>query len=202
MRTVTVTGSGISHVAPDAAVLRVVAVQRGEGVAQAYDAMSTSAATLVEIASRHTESTRVSSTGVSVFPAHDHQGKRNGYEARHGYVITCDDLTLAGTLLTELAQKIGDGLVVDSVGMEVTDGSSAAGEAREAAFSDARERAMSLARMAGLGLGQVESIVESTGHSESIPRVASKLSMSREAAGLEPGETAVSCSVTVVWTLN
>lgn len=202
MRTVTVTGSGISHVAPDVAVLRVVAVQRGEGVAQAYEAMSASAASLVEIAVRHTDPSRISSTGVSVFPTHDHEGARSGYEARHTYAIMCDDLAVAGDLLTDLAQKIGDALGVDSVGLEVTDGASAAAEAREAAFSDARERAMSLARMAGLGLGQVESIVETTAQGDSIPRVASKLAMSRDAVGLEPGETAVSCSVTVVWTLN
>lgn len=202
MRTITVTGSGISHVTPDAAVLRVVAVQQGAGVAQAYEAMTTSASTLVEIAARRTEPSRIASMGISVFPAHDHEGKRTGYEARHSYAVTCDDLAIAGDLLTDLAQKIGDALVVDSVGLEVTDGAAAAAEAREAAFTDARERAMSLARMAGLGLGQVESIVETTGQGDSIPRVAAKLAMSRDAVGLEPGETAVSCSVTVVWALN
>ncbi len=202
MRTITVTGSGISHIAPDAAVLRVAAVERGEGVAQAYEALATSASALVEVAQRHTQPTRITSTGVSLWPTSDNQGNRTGYEARHGYAVGCADLKVAGSLLAELAQRIGDSLVVDSVGLEVTDGSGASAEAREAAFTDARERALSLARMAGLGLGQVESIVESSGQGEVVPRVASKLAMSRDSVGLQPGVTAVSCSVTVVWTLT
>ena len=44
MFTVTVTGTGTSSVAPDSAVVRLAAVARGSAVAEAYEAMSTSAA--------------------------------------------------------------------------------------------------------------------------------------------------------------
>ena len=54
MRTVTVTGTGSSSVAPDSAVVRVAAVARSAGVAEAYDAMSAAASVLVEVAGRHT----------------------------------------------------------------------------------------------------------------------------------------------------
>ena len=201
MHTVTVTGSGTSTVAPDSAVVRIAAVRRGPGVAEAYDAMSTSAGQVVEIAARHTEQRHIASTGISVWPCHDHEGKRQGYEARHGYAIGCADLAAAGLLLGELAREIGDGLAVDSVGLEVTDDHGAASKARELAFHDARDRAAALARMAGQGLGAVQSIVEG-GAAGDHPLGSPKMEMMRASGGgLEPGETSVTTTVTVVWEL-
>ena len=200
MHIVTVTGSGTSKVAPDSAVVRIAAVRRGSGVAEAYDAMSSSAGRIVDVAARHTEQRRIASTGISVWPFHDHEGTRQGYEARHGYAIGCADLAAAGLMLGELAREIGDGLAVDSVGLEVTDDQGAAAEAREAAFHDARERAAALARMAGRGLGAVQSIVEGGAgdHPPGSPRMAS---MRAAGSGIEAGETSVSTTVTVVWEL-
>src|SRR6476661_6382646 len=98
LHTVTVTGTGTSRVAPDSAVARLAAVGRGAGVAEAYDAMTAAAATLVEVAGRHTEERRIGSTGVSVWPWHDQSGVRAGYEARHSFSIGCDDLAAAGAM--------------------------------------------------------------------------------------------------------
>ncbi|GAA1920240.1 SIMPL domain-containing protein [Nocardioides hwasunensis] len=201
MFTVTVTGIGTSTVAPDSAVVRVAAVARGAAVAGAYEAMSTAAATVVEVAQRHTDERRVASTGITVWPAHDHEGRRTGYEARHAYAIGCADLASAGRLLGELAVEVGDGLAVDSVALEVTEDHGAGGKAREAAFNDARERAAQLARMAGAaGLGAVQTIVE--GDAADGPSPLPKLAMMRDAGGgIEAGETTVTASVTVVWEL-
>jgi uncharacterized protein len=200
MRTVTVTGTGSSSVAPDGAVVRVAAVARGAGVAEAYDAMAAAASALVEVAGRHTERRRIASTGVSVWPWHDRDGQPQGYEARHGYAIGCADLAAAGTMLGELAREVGDGLTVDHVGLEVTEDHGADVAAREAAFEDARRRATALAEMAGARLGAVHSIVEGgpTGGPGPVPMMA----MARDTGGLEPGESTVTSVVTVVWELD
>jgi uncharacterized protein len=201
MHTVTVTGTGTSSVAPDTAVVRLAAVARGAGVAEAYETMSTSAASLVEVAARHTEERRIGSTGITVWPWHDPTGTRQGYEARHSYAIGCADLAAAGTMLAELAREVGDGLAIDSVGLEVTEDHGAGGVAREAAFHDAKERAAALARMAGAGLGAVQTIVEAdTGQGG--PGPMPKMAMMRDSGGgIEAGEATVSTSVTVVWEL-
>ena len=200
MRTVTVTGTGTATVAPDSAVVRVAAVARGAGVAEAYDAMTAAAAAVVEVAGRHTEPRRIGSTGISVWPFHDHEGRRQGYEARHAYAIACADLAGAGEMLGELARAVGDGLAVDSVGLEVTEDHGAGAKAREAAFHDARERAAALARMAGAGLGAVQSVVE--GGAGDGPGPMPKLAMARDSGGaIEPGESTVTSTVTVVWEL-
>jgi uncharacterized protein YggE len=201
MRTVTVTGTGTSTAAPDSAVVRVAAVARGAGVSEAYDAMAGAAASLVAVAARHTERRRIASTGISVWPWHDRDGQRQGYEARHGYAIGCADLAEAGAMLGELAREIGDGLAVDSVGLEVTEDRGAAAAAREAAFEDARARASELAEMAGVRLGAVQSILE--GDPASGPSPMPKMAMMREyAGGIEPGEATVTSVVTVVWELD
>lgn len=200
MHTVTVTGTGTSKVAPDTAVVRLAAVARGAGVAEAYDAMSDSAASLVEVAARHTEERRIASTGITVWPVHDHEGRREGYEARHSYAIGCGDLAEAGAMLRELAREVGDGLAVDSVGLEVTEGHGAGSKAREAAFHDARERAAALARLAGRGLGAVQTIVEADA-GDGGPGTPRPAMMRDSAGGLEPGEASVTTTVTVVWEL-
>ena len=200
MSTITVTGTGTSRVAPDSAVVRLAAVGRGSGVSEAYDAMTTAAASVSEIARQHTEERRIASTGITVWPTHDREGRPDGFEARHAFAIGCADLAAAGELLQRLAAEVGDGLAVDSVGLEVTEDHGAGDKAREAAFHDARERAAQLARMAGAGLGAVQTIVE--GDADSGPSPMPKLAMMRDnGGGIEPGEVSVSISVTVGWEL-
>ncbi|MCW2735407.1 SIMPL domain-containing protein [Nocardioides sp.] len=201
MHTVTVTGTGTSKVTPDTAVVRLAAVARGATVTEAYEAMSSSAASVVEVAGRHTEERRVASTGITVWPWHDHSGVRQGYEARHTFVIGCADLAEAGVMLGELAREVGDGLAIDGVALEVTEDHGAGAKAREAAFHDARERAAALARMAGAGLGAVQTVVEGdAGRGGPVPMP--KTAMMRDSGGgLEPGEASVTTSVTVVWEL-
>jgi uncharacterized protein YggE len=201
VRTVTVTGTGVVPVVPDSAVVRLAAVARGRGVAEAYEAMAAAAATVVEVAHPHTEERPVASSGQSVWPARDHDGREAGHEARHSYAIACPDLVAAGGLLGDLAGALGDSLVVEGVALEVTEDHGAGDRAREAAFDDARERAAQLARMAGAGLGAVQTIVE--GGADRGPSPMPKAAMARASAGgLEPGETSVTTTVTVVWELS
>ena len=199
MRTVTVTGSATSRVAPDSAVVRVAAVARAGGVSEAYAAMTRSADLLVEVAVRHAPREHVASSGISLWPAHGPDGRREGYEARHAFTVRCAGPADAGAVLAELADEVGDALAVDGIGLEVTEDHGAAGKAREAAFHDARERAAALARMAGAGLGAVQSVVEvGAGDEPGVPRLA----MVRESSGgVEPGEAVVTSVVTVVWEL-
>ena len=199
MRTVTVTGHGSSHAVPDAALVRVAVVQRGDGVAEAYTALTATAVLLVEVASRHTAASDIGSSGISVWPWHDVQGRPAGFEARHSYAVRCRDLDQAGALLADLVAQVGDALVVDNIGLEVTDDSHAAAAAREAAYDDARERASEVARLAGLRLGALQSVVE--GGAAPAPAGAPRLALSSRDLGLAPGEATVTTTLTVVWEL-
>lgn len=200
MRTVSVTGHGEARVAPDSAVVRVSAVQRAAAVAEALAGADSAATQVVTTGREHTTPERIGTTGLQIWPAHDDQGRRSGFEARHSLSLRCTDIAAASGLLTALAATVGDRLQVDGVSLEVADRAAAERQAREAAYADAVERAGHLAGLAGARLGEPQDVVEG-GFVGGLPRMATSVAASLDAASLEPGETSVTSSVTVTFQL-
>lgn len=199
-RTVTVSGQGASTVVPDTAVVRVAAAHRAAGVAEAFAGADSAVESMAEVARRHTEQRRISSTDVSVWPAYDQQGQPSGFEARHGLRVVVPDIAAAGRLLGELAVEVGDRLQVESVSLEVGDQASAREDARAAAFADARSRAEQLAALSGSAVGPVVSIAEGGFVEGPVEQAVSLRSAAKDTA-FQPGERAVATSVTVTWEL-
>ncbi len=199
IRTVTVTGQGTAAVTPDSAVVRVAAVARADGVADAFSACSSAAARIGEMARRHTSEERIASTGISLWPWHDNQGQPLGFEARHSLAVGCFDLDTAGALLTDLAIEIGDALAVDGVTLEVSSPVAAQEQAVTSAYADAVRQATQLAGLAGASLGEVLAIGEAgvmgVGGGGPGDRVASI------SAKIEPGQSVIAANLTVTWSL-
>lgn len=198
-RTVSVTGSGICLVVPDSAVVRVAAITRGSGVAEAFAACTSAVEAIGVVARRHTDEKRIASTGINVWPGHDDLGRPRGYEARHSLTIGCSDLDAAGALLSELVAQIGDALSVDGVSLEVSDPGAARQQAVAAAYEDAKQQATYLAGLAGAVLGETLAI-GGPGGSGGGPGLRSMDTMAM-AATIEPGETSVDAVVSVTWAL-
>jgi uncharacterized protein len=131
---------------------------------------------------------------LQIWTEHDQHGRSAGFQARHSLVIRCPDIEAAGGLLTALADAVGDRLEVEGVSLEVADQSAAVVAAREAAYADALDRATHLAGLAGAQLGDVQDVVEGGGAGTPVARVARAMS---DSASFQPGETAISSSVTV-----
>ena len=163
--------------------------------------MAAAAATVVEVAHRHTEERRVASTGISVWPARDHEGREAGYEARHSYAIACADLATAGALLGELAGEVGDALAIDGVALEVTEDHGAGARAREAAFHDARERAAAAGPDGRRGTRRRADDRRGRRRPAARRRCRRWRWRATSGGGLEPGEASVTTTVTVVWEL-
>lgn len=200
MRTVTVTGRGEARVAPDSAVVRVAAAYTAPGVAEALAGADSAARSIVSTAREHTDATRVGSTGLSIWPANDREGRPAGFAAQHSLTISCADIESAGALLTALADVVGDRLQVDGVSLEVADPTAAQTEARDAAYADAVTRATQLAGLAGSELGEVQELIEGGSPSGPGPRA---MSMAKAmSASFEPGETSLGASVTVTFQLR
>lgn len=198
MRTITVAGHGTAYATPDTAEVRVAAVHRGSGLSEALAGAESAREGVVVTSRRHVDASRVASTNLSVWPAHDHEGRPVGFEARHSLTIRCDDLAQAGVLVTALAADVGDRLQVESVSLVVADPGAATRLARERAFADARARAEHLAGLAGAVLGEVQAVSEGGSPSEPMA-VAGGLRAVQGQASFEPGETAVSASLTAVF---
>ena len=199
MRTVTVTGQGEARVAPDSAVVRVSAVHRAPGVAEALSGADSAAAAIATAARRFTTPERVGSTSLQIWRDHDENGRPAGFQARHSLVIRCPDIDAAGGLLTALADAVGDRLEIEGVSLEVADQAAATSAAREAAYADAVDRATHLAGLAGAALGDVQDVVEGGGSGAGPVRAAKLMS---DAASFQPGEAAIGCAVTVTFQLR
>jgi uncharacterized protein len=199
MRTVSVTGHGQARVVPDSAVLRVAAVHRGDSVADALAGADTAVAQVVATGRDFTTPERIATTGLNIWPAHDDQGRRTGFEARHSVTLRCTDVPAASGLLTALAETVGDRLQVEGVSLEVSDPAAAEREAREAAYADAVDRATQLATLAGAALGEPQAVLE--GGFTEIPVGRALMAASMDSTTLEPGESSVTSSVTVTFQL-
>jgi uncharacterized protein YggE len=200
MRTVTVTGHGEARVVPDSAVVRVAAVHRATGVAEALAGADSAARQAASTAREQTTPERVGSTSLQIWPTHDEHGVASGYEATHSLTIRCAGIEQADALLTDLAASVGDRLRIEGVSLEVSDRSAAETAAREAAYADAVARATHLAGLAGAELGEPQEVVEAGVVAIGQPRMARV--MVADAGALEPGEHAVTTSVTVAFQLR
>ena len=199
-RTVRVTGTGSVQAAPDLAVLQVTAVHTAPAAVDALAGAASASALAAERAREHVEARRVGTSGVSLWPAHDHDGRPRGFEARHALSITCTDLDRVGPLLDALAGALGERLRVDGISLRVADPASLRERAVGAAYDDARARAGRLAALAGAGLGPIVSLVEDDGQGGGIFLAAA--AVGKADLSIEPGETSVSASVTATWQLE
>ncbi len=200
MRTITVTGQGAVMVPPDTASVSLSVGHRAAGVAEALAGCDSAVRLAGEVAREHTDASRIGSRHLHVGPDHDRDGTPAGFRASHSLVIGCPDLDAAGALVAALAERIGDRLRVEGITLQVTDATAAMSTAREAAFADARERATHLAGLAGLELGDVQTIAEG-GRDDVFHEAASDARMLSGTVAFEPGETTVGAALTVTFQL-
>jgi len=198
MRTVSVTGHGEARVEPDSAVVRVAAIHRANGVADALEGADSAARQVIATAGAFTTPERIATSSVQIWSDHDQQGNPAGFRARHALIVRCDDVATAGGLLSALADNVGDRLEVEGVSLEVADQAAGLWAAREAAYADAVERATHLATRAGTELGEPQEVVE--GGMSSGPVRQAKLMA--EPVSLAPGETVLASRVTVTFQLR
>jgi uncharacterized protein YggE len=176
----------------------VAAVHRGRTIADAHAGVVSAVAAIGEEARRFAGQRRIASRGLTLWPAHDQQGRQHGFEARHRVEIGCPDLSSAAALVDALVAAVGDRLQVDGVSLQVADPSAVQASAREAAYADAQARAAHLAGLAGMQLGQLVSVTEGAGLAR--PAGEAMRAMAAETA-FEPGEHTVDATLTATWQL-
>jgi uncharacterized protein YggE len=192
--TLTVSGTGSAAAVPDTALIRLSAVHRARTFAEALAGAESAREEVV----RSARDLVVSTINLSVWPTNE-QGTQPGFEARHTLTIATGDLAVANELLTRLAYEVGTRLQVEGVDMTVRDPSSFILRAREAAFADARAKAEHLAELADTALGRVEAITEG---GAAAPMAGGFAASANADVGLQPGESVVSTSMTVTWSIG
>jgi len=199
MRTITVTGRGAVMVAPDTASVSLSVSHRAPSVAEALAGCDSAARLAGEVVREHTDASRIASRHLYVGPEHDREGTPVGFRAEHSLLVGCPDLDVAGALVADLAERVGDRLQVEGISLQVADSTEARSAAREAAFVDARERATHLAGLSGFELSDVQTITEGN-RDEGFAEAADARMLSAKVA-FEPGETTIGAALTVTFQL-
>lgn len=207
-RTVSVSGSGTVSAPPDEVVLRLgvetMAETASEALSQNSEQMEAVIAALTEAG---VPQENVQTQTVQLRPRYETPQRETGpAEERElvGYVASnivearTSDLEAVGRLLDEAVQAGANR--VEGIRFEVSDPGELLDQAREAAWQDAENKAQQLATLAGVELGEVLSINEST----TAPRpVGLGGAVEREAAvPIEPGAEDIQVDLQVTWSLR
>ena len=200
MRTITVVGHGTASASPDTLELSVGVRVRAR----------TATAALAEAADRQravVEAIRATGIGPADLRTHtiscqattDDRGQRiTGYEVSSIVEVRSPDVKGAGALIDLVVRAGGDSTVVHGLSFSIRDESELADQARDAAFDDARRKAERHAARAGVVLGAVQSLDESSVGSGTAPM----FRMAAASMPVEAGETTVRESVSVVFEIS
>lgn len=149
----------------------------------------------------------IQSSGAGVHPRYGNDGMTVvGYQAFHSLQVTSRDLDRVSELVAAFAAAAGNSLTVDHISLTVADTEPLARQARDRAFAAAMEKAEQYAALAGRDLAGVVSVSElSDGGGAPQPirfRMAAAADMAGGGMPVERGESTVSASVTVRWSLG
>lgn len=163
-------GSAMASVDNVTVVLAVEIVRAAAG--EAFQMASTVVTGVLGVLADHgIDSRSVRTQNLSLGPRYDHRDNQaviTGYQATQLLSVTLDGLSGVDTMLTDLAARTTEGLLIRQVSLTAEHPREASNDARAAAMIDAREKATSLAALAGRPLGRVLEVVEEQ-HSEPRP---------------------------------
>ncbi len=139
---------------------------------------------------------------VASTPCPPQEPQITGFRVTNQLTVKVRDLDQLSDVLDDAIAAGGDAVRVNNVSFSVDEPEQYLGEAREQAMRDARERAEHLASLAGVTLGQLRSVSESSAPSQNLRGGAfgAEFAFAQAAATpLSPGETEVSLTVFVVY---
>ena len=206
-RTITVTGDADVASKPDQARLSAGVVTQAETAAAALTANS-AAMNRVFAALRMAgiPENRMQTSNFSVQPQYAPFRPENpepqriiGYQVSNNVTVTVDDLTKLGPTLDALVRSGANQL--GGIQFMIADPKPLAERARTLAVGDAAAKARTLATAAGVTLGPLMSIQEST-NTRPIPVFAMARAVAQEATPIAEGEERVSVNVTMVYAIQ
>jgi uncharacterized protein YggE len=143
----------------------------------------------------------VQTSRFGIDPTFDNNGRISGYQVTNQLTVTVRDINAAGSIIDAAAQAAGDAVRVQSLGFAVDDDSKLLAEARTAAVKKAQEQAKQLADAAGVSLGSIRTITE-TSSGNRPPPVPYAADGAERATQVSPGTQQLSVSVEIVYDIG
>ncbi len=212
--TIRVTGSGESQVAPDMAIITFAVLREADTARAALDANNQAMnGVIADMRDRDIESKDLQTSGFSISPRY-HYPKRHANGEQPQPVIVGYRVS---NQLTVIVRELGNvGQVLDAaVSLGVNSGGqiqfttaepeSAISDARRAAMANAIAKAQTLTEAAGIELGRILEISETSNRPPPMPMAHARMEMSMAAADavpVEAGQNSYRVTVNVAWQLE
>jgi uncharacterized protein YggE len=206
---ISVSGSGSVAVTPDIARIEVGVEVTGDTVAEARsDAADAMDAVTDAIKDNGVDDADIRTRYFNIYPQYNYREDEPpeivGFVVSNQVTVTVRDIDNSSAVLDAAIDAGGDAVRVNGISFTVDDPGQFLDEARAEAIDDARARAETLADAAGVSLGAVRSISESTSfvgdQRIAVPEAA--LDGAGGATSISPGEQELSVSVSVVFEVN
>jgi uncharacterized protein YggE len=144
---------------------------------------------------------------VSLYPSYSNKGVPNGYTVNQSLTFKLRNLAKAGKTIGDAVLSGGNAARLQGVSFALEDNTALLQQARDAAYHDARVKAERYAELSGRSLNQVELVSEQVPQSQqpiaygdSVAAAAPMMKSSE--VPIDPGQSQVSVSVTVRWSLR
>lgn len=206
-RVIQVVGEGRATAAPDMARISLGVSEQAETAGAAMDAMAKGmSAVLATLGAQGIAQVDIQTGSLMLEPSYNYNTP-DGNPIMTGFIATqildvkVRDLAELGTVLDAVVQDGANR--VNGISFDVADPQAVTDEARRDAVADARARAELYADAAGLGLGDLVSISESTVYSPPIPMFDGRGGAEQAmAVPVAPGEVSMMTNVTVTYAIE
>jgi uncharacterized protein YggE len=201
--TITVTGTGVVSGVPDELQLALDADAEAASVSAALDGANKAMTAVRDaLTADGVAAADLQTTGMSVQPRYDQQNAITGYTVSESLTAELHDLAKAGKAITGAVDAGGNAVRVDQVSLDLTDQTATLmGRARAKAIADAKARAGQYAQAAGVRLGPVLSISETSGSVAPGPVFPGAVFAAESAVPISAGTQQVTASVVVEYQL-
>lgn len=199
---ITVSGLGEVRTEPDIAIVNIGIEASGATVQEARGTGADAASKLIaSVKANGVEDKDIVTTSVNIYPQYFYSQNEppriTGYIANNQLAVTVRDLDKAGKVIDDGVAAAGDAARLQGISFGIDDPKPFLKEAREKAIADAKSRAETYAAAAGVKVGAVLSISESSGSTGPILRAPATGGSFDSATPIQPGETTVSTTVAI-----
>ncbi len=206
-RVIQVVGEGRATAAPDLARISLGVSEQAETAGAAVDAMAKGmSAVLGTLGTQGIAQVDIQTGQLMLEPSYNYNTP-DGNPVMTGFIatqildVTVRDIAELGIVLDAVVTEGANR--VNGISFDVTDPRAVTDEARRDAVADARARAELYAEAAGLGLGEIVSISESTVYSPPMPMYDGRGGAEQAmAVPVAPGEVSMMTNVTVTYAIE
>ncbi|WP_203567346.1 SIMPL domain-containing protein [Aestuariimicrobium ganziense] len=202
-RWIEVQGVGTAVAVPDCVEAALTLRHTGPEVAAVLQASLKGMADLgAVLREQGVEGTDIQTSGAQINPQWDPEGHGRviGHEAHQRVMVRIRDPKAVGQVLTRAAEACRNALGMDGAHLKVSDPSTLAEQARDAAYTDAEAKATALATRAGATLGDCLRIVEGSSHGDQV--IMRSMAAEKAFGGVEAGQSTIEVVLTVRFALS